>query len=285
MRSLSRRARRPNTLIAYRNELEDFGCWLLEERVGSLPELKRTHIEMWQDDLHDRKALSTRGVAATALRGLLKWAADQELELSSPTLWLRVATPRVPPPLPRPISLRDLTVIQAALADPDPRQLWRLRTRALFWLIYSSGARVSEALSLMRGSFDGDSAVILQKGGRKHTLVISKRARAAIEDYEAARIDQLPCLFASTEYSNAPLRKREVQESWDLLAAALDVSRFTTHQLRHSCATAILRETGDVLLAAKHLGHRSLQAIQGYAEVAMDKRRHVVALLDGALAG
>jgi|SRR5579864_1268127 len=287
LRSLTRKARRPNTLIAYRNELEDFGCWLLEARVHSLAELKRSHIETWQDDLHERKALSTQGVASTALRGFLKWAADQELELSSPTLWLRVTTPHVPPPLPRPIPLHDLQIIEGALAELEPIHPWRLRTRALFWVMYTSGARISEALSLMRSSFDGDAAVILQKGGRKHMLVINERARVAVGDYVAHRIDSLPNLFVSLEswQLDKPLRKREAQESWDLLAAALEIPRFTSHQLRHSCATAILRGTGDIMLAAKHVGHRTLQAIQGYAEVAMDKRRQAVATLGDQLAG
>ncbi len=288
LRSLSRHARRPNTLVAYRNELDDFGSWLLEQRVRGLPELRRDHVESWQDDLQKRKAVSTQGVAATALRGFLKWAADQELELASPTLWLRVATPRVPPPLPRPIPMADLAVIQQALAEVDPDQLWRLRTRALFWLIYSSGCRISEALSLMRGAFEGgDTAAVIQKGGRRHVLVISERARAALLDYQARRVDTVPSLFASLESFrlNHPLRKREVQNGWDVLAGALDVQRFTTHQLRHSCATAILRESGDVSLAAKHLGHRSLQAIQGYAEVAMEKRRQAVSRLDAAVNG
>lgn len=288
LRSLSRRARRPNTLIAYRNELEDFGTWLLEKRIKDLSELKRIHVEDWQDDLQGRKKVSTQGVAATALRGFLKWAADQELELASPTLWLRVATPRVPPPLPNPIPMRDLQIMKRALADAEPAQLWRLRTRALFWLIYSSGCRISEALSLMRGAFaDGDNTAVIQKGGRRHTLVISEGARQALADYQLLRRDRVPSLFASLDSpgEDQPLRKREVQESWDLLAAALEVERFTTHQLRHSCATDILRGTGDIMLAAKHLGHRSLQAIQGYAEVAMDKRRQAVASLDGRMAG
>jgi site-specific recombinase XerD len=283
LRSLRRLGRRPNTERAYTFELLDFGEWLIESHVQGLPELSRTHIEAWQDQLQLRKKPRTQQVAATALRGLLKWAADQELQLSSPTVWLRVVNPRVPPVKPRPIPGHDLALIKEALDPTEPLSIWRLRTRALFWVIFSSGARISEALSLTRGSIKDGTATVIQKGGRPHDLVISVLAQRALADYEEWRPDLGQALFTSLELRRfgAPLGKKEAQNGWDLLCKDLGIERFTSHQIRHSCASSLRRQGVDIVLIAKHMGHRNLQTIQGYTEVEVDERRRAVSLLDG----
>lgn len=283
-RYIARKGARPGTLVTYRTELRDFGALLMEQRITSLAGVGRHQIEDWQDELRRRKSPSTQRVAATALKGLLKFAAAEELELSSPTLYLRVILPRVPDYQPRPVPDRDLKILQAALADAEPDHPWRLRTRALFWLLYSSGCRLSEALSLMRGAVQDDAAAVIQKGGRPHTIVLGRKAIGAIDDYMRVRTDDIPSLFVSLRH-DGPLGRKEVQESWDVLAAALEIRRFKSHELRHSCVTEIIRGTGDVALAARHVGHASLQMIMRYAAVGMDKRREAVALLDRVAIG
>lgn len=287
LRSVARRGRRPNTLRAYRFELDDFGSWLQAHEVAELRALLRAHVEAWQDDLRERKALPTQMVAAAAIRGLLKWAADQELALSSPTLWLRVASPKVPPGVPRPIPARDLATLRHALTPAEPTDVWRLRTRALFWVTYSSGGRVSEALSLLRHSLSDGAALVIQKGGRAHTLVISATARQAILDYEDHRTDSSKFLFASLRPGrlNDPLGWEETQEGWDRLGRELGISRFTTHQIRHSCGTSMRRRGVDIVLIARHLGHRGLRTVMGYLEIELDDRVRAVALLDEVLVG
>jgi len=287
LRSLRRANRRPNTEATYRSELSDFGGWLLAHGIQGLNELRGDHIEAWQDELHERLAPGTQHIAATALRRLLKWAAIRELPLSNPTLWLRVTSPRVPPLVPRPIPGPDLAVILRELGPAEPGDSWRLRTRALFQVIYSSGARINEALALQRNSFSEGSAVVIQKGGRQHTLLISEAARRALADYEAVRRDGGPALFASliSRKPTAPLRRKEAQKSWNRLCHELGIAPFTSHRIRHSCATTLRRKRVDIVLIAKHMGHRDLQTIMGYSEVDMDERRQAVAMLDTQLVG
>jgi integrase len=220
-------------------------------------------------------------VAATAVRGALRWAADQDLPLSSPSLWLRVAQCKAPKLKPRPIPERDLITIcdHIATAPPD---LEELRTRALFWLILSSGARISEALSLGRGAVDDYPIIVTQKGGHVHELVISEFARSALHDYLSARLDRTPHMFISHGHQRPLelLTKKEVQRFWDQLCRRLGVARFTSHRIRHSCATEMLRLKINHIVIAKHMGHRDLSTIQGYAEVDMDERVDAVHGLD-----
>jgi site-specific recombinase XerD len=289
LRSLGRLGRRPNTQRAYSYELLDFGEWLDRAGVRSLPELTRRHIECWQDEVHERKAPRTQQVAACAVRGVLRWAADQDLPLSNPSLWLRVVRRRAPRLKPRPIPLTDLQLIWAYFESPasytPSTALLVLRTRALFWLIFSSGARISEALSLNRISVADGTALVIQKGGSEHRLMISQKAAATMAEYVAARTDPSLALFVS--YARHPfsrLGQQEAQRSWNQLCRDLGIARFTSHQIRHSCATELLRQHIDSLVIAKHMGHRGLGSIEGYAEVGLDSRRLAMEALDGKLA-
>jgi len=234
-------------------------------------------------------APGTQKLDATVLRQALKWAANEDLPLSTPALWLRVIQPSAPHLKPRPIPVRDLAAIQLQLDAwyEAGATLAQLRTRALFRLILSSGARITEALSLVRTSVVDGTALVIQKGGSEHVLVISGKAEAAINDYLRARTDSGPALFISHESSRrpGPLGQQEAQRAWDQLCIDLGITRFTNHQIRHSCATELLRRHVDSMVIAKHMGHRGLASLAGYTEVDLESRREAMVALDGRLAG
>jgi site-specific recombinase XerD len=265
--------------------------------VEALGDLNHHHLEDWQDDMLSRKAPPTQSVATTAVRELLRWASRQDLPLT-PSLWLSLEHRRKPRLLPKPIPLTQLQIVLAAFDKPD-EDLTRLCARALFWLLYSSGARISEALSLDRDSFQDRSAEVIQKGGSPHTLMISAKAEAALQDYLEARTDSCRALFAfhgpgrlwlatlSLHPRPLPpptrLRIKGAQRGWNGLCTELGIKRFTSHQVRHSCATTMLRHGINALVIAKHLGHADLDSISGYAEVEEASRRGALEVLDGGL--
>src|SRR5579859_720486 len=214
LRALARRNRRPETLRTYRAELRMFGAWLDLHSVKGAAAVTRDHIETWQDELRVKRSANTQLVAAAALRGLLRWAVDRELGIG-PSLWLRVTSPAVPVGLPRPIPAKDLLVLQTAFDRPTPGDQRQLCLRALFWVILSSGARISEALSLPRHALDEGSAMVTQKGGRPHLMVISRKARQAVEDWEEARDDSCWAMFPSPKREGLPARRGEIQQEWD----------------------------------------------------------------------
>src|SRR6185437_12283889 len=150
-------------------------------------------------------------------------------------LWSRVIPRKVPRRKPRPIPFQDLTLILArfdAWCESNP-SLEQLRTRALFLAMLSCGARITEALSLRRASIVDGCAVIEQKGGSEHVLVFSAKALTAIQDYVRARTDADPALF--------PICYKEAQRGWNRLCIELAIPRFTSHRLRHTCCTELLR--------------------------------------------
>lgn len=284
LRFLARGGRRPRTLRAYRFCLEDFGRSLERGGIGAAADISRELIEAWQDRLQQSHAPKSQQLAGTALRGLLKHLAktDQGVSLN---LWLWVADRKVPRAEPRPIPDQDLALICRFLELREPVSLIRLRNRALWWVLYSSGARISEALQLRRDAFLKDgTATVIQKGGHQHRLVISGKARAAVEDYISVRLDDHDEMFVSHGRGarSGPLDPKMAQQAWDRFCAQLGIARFTHHRIRHSCATAMLRLGVNPLVIAKHLGHRNLNTISNYAAVELDSRIRALEALEGA---
>lgn len=281
-RSLTRRGRSALTRRAYWYELRDFGQWLTVAGVGSLADIQRHHVEEWRDELDGRKAARTIQVATTAGRGLLRWCANQDdLEMSSPLLWQRVEAPRLPRLMPRPIPPEDLQRLQAALAEPAFTDIMQLRSRALFWLLFSSGSRISPVLGLNRDSIKDTSATVVQKGGSKHVLLFSELAVSAAEDYMQARVDDDPAMFVGHPAirKGSRLTHGGADTAWNRLAAELGIGHFSSHSIRHTCATTMLRRRVDSLIIARHLGHRGLTTIAGYAQVDLEQRREAVAAM------
>lgn len=287
LRSLPRKGRRPNTVRAYLAELQPFGRWLEREAIAAADQLTGQHLELWQDFRAGEVVPKTQQVSAAAVRGALRWAATQEPPLCPPILWLRVTTPRTAILLPRPIPQADLGKLLAAIAPVEPQDLVRLRTRALFLVILSSGARISEALSLDRDQLQGRTATVTQKGGSQTLLVISKAAEAAIAHYLEARSDTGRALFGLHRFRRPEdatrLGHQGAQWQWTYLCEMLGIRRFTSHQIRHTCATELLRQHVDSLVIGKHMGHRSPGSIAGYAEVGLDARHEMLEVMDGRL--
>lgn len=280
LRHLKRKGRRPNTFVAYGYAFLDFSRWLDSQAIADSEHLTGADLERWQDALAGRSLPSTGQMYAAAMRGCLRFGATREPALCSASLWMHVSTPRTARLLPKPIPRVDLDKLLAALAS-KPRDLLRLRTRALFLVVLSSGARISEALSLNRDQLRDRTATVIQKGGSEKLLVIGETAQAAVDDYIAGRRDSGHALFIDHRHRGATRLTRDgAQDGWDRLCAEVGVPRFSNHRVRHSCATELLRQGVDALTLAHHLGHRSLAAIQGYAQVGLEARREMLAELD-----
>jgi integrase/recombinase XerD len=280
-RRLLRRGLSPSTARAYRWALDLWVQWLDEQGVGEPAQISRGHVERWQDQLIARNlSPRTRGLAATALREFLKhmvWA-DVEINPRLPDL---VERPRVQRLQPRPIPRDDLELLRLYLLQRPPRmQLAQLRNRALFFYLLTTSGRVSEVLQVTRD--DWRRAVIRQKGGSEKTLLAVPHVEAMLEDYLACRNDELPWLWV-THQPNHPQRRLDpagVREAWMRIAARVGIPAFTTHQIRHTSASILLRSRVPVATAASYLGHQGLQSIMGYAEIGDDMRDEAAGVLD-----
>jgi site-specific recombinase XerD len=288
---LLRRGRSPNTVAVWRSSLRSFGRWIAAERVADPGQLGRRHIEEWQD--HERARVGSPRTAigaATALRGLLRYAELEREELGiQPGLVWRVAMPKSPEYLPRPLEREEVVACLRYFARPT-NDLVFLRDRALFMTLLTSGARISEALQMRVESLGGRlPIVVLQKGNREKRLVLSETAHAWIEQYMRARgTDDQDALWIRQVGPGAgagrlPLSQEAVNERWASLARHLGIRRFTSHQLRHTAGTELLEQGARDVEVASVLGHANLNMVARYAKVREKRRQELVNGLDALM--
>ena len=154
-----------------------------------------------------------------------------------------------------------------------------LRDRAIFELLFSSGLRVSELISLNRDSVNlaRKEFMVRGKGQKDRPVFVSDTAAEAIEDYLAERKDSLPALFLNNS-KNQPavgtsgdyrrLTPRSIQRIVDKYVKAAGITKHVTpHTLRHSFATDLLMNGADLRSVQSLLGHSNISTTQIYTHV------------------
>ena len=267
----------PNTLRAYGDDLSRF-LGFLHIHLGSAI-TERTLAKVAPADIRafitDRRSdgLGARGVqrAIAAVRSFYRWLARENI-LDNPAP-RAVRTPRVKRGLPRPLSETDTARTLEEAGEHDIAWL-AARDVALLTLLYGAGLRISEGLSLKRGDVPlGRTLTILGKGSKERSVPILPAVSEAIADY-AAKIPfsgaRDTALFLSRR--GKPMSPREAQALMQKLRGRLGLSeKATPHALRHSFATHLLANGGDLRSVQELLGHASLSTTQTYTEVETSK--------------
>ncbi|MGN7160277.1 tyrosine-type recombinase/integrase [Sphingomonas sp. SAFR-052] len=245
-----------NTVAAYRTDLS-----LASEALGGrLAEADAAAIGRLADGWGDL-AKSTVARKAAALRRFFAFLADEGLRADDPGSALpRPGTSR---PLPKTLSSSDISAMFAAIearmqrVPPDRNDL---RLSALFELLYGSGLRATELVSLPRGAIVSDRPYLILKGkgGRERMVPLSDRARAAVVRWRAHVPAGSPWLFPSGGKHLSRMRLYQIVRA---LAgeAGIAPDRISPHVLRHAFATHLLEGGADL---------RALQAMLGHADIA-----------------
>ncbi|WP_337848380.1 tyrosine-type recombinase/integrase, partial [Sphingomonas sp.] len=245
-----------NTIAAYGTDLR-----LASQALdGGLAMADRAAIERLAEDWRDL-ARATVARKSAALRRFYGFLVDERLRSDDPGGALpRPGTGRS---LPRTLSNADVDAIFAAIqariarVPPDPRDL---RLLALVELLYGSGLRASELVSLPRGAVQPDKPYLILrgKGGKERLVPLSDRARAAVAAWRAHVDPARPWLFPSGKGHLSRIRLYQmVREIAGL--AGIPPDRISPHVLRHAFATHLLEGGADL---------RALQAMLGHADIA-----------------
>jgi integrase/recombinase XerC len=262
-----------NTLRAYGDDAErflgflhgHFGATVNEKTLARLtPADIRAFITVRRSE-----GLGSKGVqrAIAAVRSFFRYLARENILENAAARSVR--TPRIQRGLPRPLSENDAARAIERASEHDVEWM-AARDVALLTLLYGAGLRVSEALSLRRGDVPVPASLtILGKGSKERVVPMLAAVREAIDSYE--RI--LPFtgakgspLFLSRR--GKPMSPREAQLLMQKLRGALGLSdRATPHALRHSFATHLLSNGGDLRSVQELLGHASLSTTQTYTQI------------------
>lgn len=255
-----------NTLLAYERDLRG-ASELLGGTLASAPtsELKRLG-EAW---LPLKRATIAR--KAAALRRFFAFLADEGLRADDPSSALpRPVTER---PLPKVLSRESVDrlfdEIEKRQASGEPGAL---RMAALVELLYGSGLRATELVSLPRNAVSPDKPFLMLKGkgGRERLVPISDRARAAVAAWSALVPRDSPWLFPSGKSHLSRVRLYQILKA--LAAdAGIPPDRISPHVLRHAFATHLLEGGADLRALQMLLGHADIATTQIYTHV--DSRR------------
>ncbi|WP_340265154.1 tyrosine recombinase [Sphingobium mellinum] len=258
-----------NTLLAYRADLVGAA-----EAMGGLSAASKTAVGTLSDAW---ATLSASSVArkASALRAFYGFLAEEGLRIDDPSSALpRPATRRS---LPKILSTAEVdslfALIDSKLAVAYPAPL-DLRLSALIELLYGSGLRATELVSLPRRALSADRPFLILKGkgARERLVPISDRARAAVSAWLAHVPADSPWLFPSGKSHLSRIRLYQMVKA---LAAAAGIApqRVSPHVLRHAFATHLLEGGADLRALQSMLGHADIGTTQIYTHV--DSRRLV----------
>ena len=272
-----------NTVAAYRRDAEDLLQFLatLPDRP-TLADVEDRHIRLYLASLAARE-LSTRTVSrrVAALRQLLGFLIAEGVRGDDP--FARIDSPRRGRPLPSLLSEDEVArLLAAAKARPGIRGL---RLHALMELLYASGLRVSELVSLPVGALAGDRNLISVRGkGAKERLVpIGEPARAAVAAYLPHRRKFAPggggskFLFPSRAREGHLSRAHFARELKVLAGeCGLDATRISPHVLRHAFATHLLANDADLRSVQRMLGHADLATTEIYTHLVDERLKRLV---------
>lgn len=258
-----------NTLLAYRADLVGAA-----EAMGGLSAATKATVGTLSDAW---AALSASSAArkASALRAFYGFLEEEGLRPDNPSGALpRPATRR---PLPKILSTTEVdslfALIAAKLAVAHPAPL-DLRLSALIELLYGSGLRATELVSLPRRALTADRPFLILKGkgARERLVPISDRARAAVSAWLVHVPGDSLWLFPSGKSHLSRIRLYQMVKA---LAAAAGIApeRVSPHVLRHAFATHLLEGGADLRALQSMLGHADIGTTQIYTHV--DSRRLV----------
>lgn len=229
--------------------------------------------------LSRQQGLAPRSIALrlSALRGFYQYGINQSWWTDNPAN--QVTAPKADKPLPKTIAAEAL----GHLLDLSPDDPLDVRDLAMFELAYGCGLRLSEltSLDLMHVSQDRQLTV-LGKGGKTRILPIGKKAWQALQRWLKVRVEfnkmATEALFLSRHGQR--LSNRQVAKRLERLAlkAGLD-SNISPHKLRHSFATHVLEQSGDLRAVQELLGHANISTTQVYTHLDF---KHLATVYDAA---
>jgi integrase/recombinase XerD len=277
------KARRPNTLAAYRRDLLAYESWL----AG----LGRGHDHAGADEAtvaayvaHLRssgRAPASVARAMVAVRSLHRFLLQEGRATKDPTAALK--PPRAPAGLPKPLTEREVLALLGAASGSGPSEL---RDRAVLELLYGTGMRISELVGLDLGDLAVEDQLVrvLGKGGKERLVPLGRYARSALQAWlgPGGRPLMVPGRRAQRQAADAVFLNHRggrlsrqgawgVVRHYGLVVGLAD--RLSPHVLRHSCATHLLDHGADVRVVQELLGHASVATTQVYTKVSAERLR------------
>lgn len=267
----------PLTLAAYRRDLSLFAQWLQHTDGPRLAAAREADLLGYITERHAATRATTANRRLSVFKRFFRWAAREHLVKADPTLKLHSA--RQPLRVPRTLSEPQ---VEALLGAPDVATPLGLRDRTMIELMYASGLRVSELVTLktVYVGLDEGALRVTGKGSKERVVPFGAEAHAWIRRYLAEGRSAIlkgqasDALFVTAR--GGPMTR---QMFWTLVkrhAVAAGIhAPLSPHTLRHAFATHLLNHGADLRAVQMLLGHADISTTTIYTHVARERLRQL----------
>ena len=260
--------------------MADFHAFL-GRRGASFSSAERDDIEAYLIYGHKQGlAVSTRARRLSAIKQFYRFTYEEALCPHNPAL--RISGPKKGRQLPKVLTQNDVDALLIAARSHGGAKSKRVRIVCMMELLYATGMRVSELVSLPIGAARGNPEMLLVKGkGERERLVpLSKLAREAMQAWLAileARQGEAKFLFPGCAQRGHMTRHSFYHQIKQLAhAAGIERDRVSPHSIRHAFATHLLAGGADMRTIQTMLGHQDISSTEIYTHVLDERRKELV---------
>jgi len=266
-----------NSIHSYTYDLKKFNTFLTSK--------KKTFLAATQNDVQQflkfeknkkNNASSTQARSLAAIRQFYSFISNIE-KVNNPTL--KVESPHIERSLPDFLTVKEVDFIFKNISEDD---IFELRDKTIFELLYSCGLRISEAVEIKPGDIDFANAQIhvVGKGDKERIIPMGQEARRLLAEYKKksrlAILGERESEYFFVSKKGSSLNRKSV---WRLLKKYMERTKIskniTPHTLRHSFATHLLENGADLRSVQELLGHIDISTTQVYTHLAKKKLQEI----------
>ncbi len=266
-----------HTLAAYRRDLQNVQNWLLRRERNLLSARSSDLMEYMAQRFSQGIASRSAARSLSALRGFYRHQLVKEALAEDPTALL--AHPKIGRALPLVISAAQ---VEALLAAPDVETALGLRDRAMLEVLYATGLRISELISLQLTSINQRQGVVrvTGKGGKERLVPMGETSLLWLRRYLLDARDELLGEAGSVLFPSRRGQQMTRQTFWHAIKRYALVAGIPTtvspHTLRHAFATHLVDNGADLRAVQMMLGHSDLSTTQIYTHIAQQRLQNLV---------
>ncbi|RWZ60200.1 site-specific tyrosine recombinase XerD [Halobacillus fulvus] len=268
----------PNTIQSYKRDLNQYHMFMIqEENLDNWDHVTRANVMKFMYALNDKgRSPATVARILSSIRLFHQFLVREKVTNQDPSL--HIETPKKERKLPKVLSSEDVEKL-LSVSGTDPLDT---RNRAMLEMLYATGLRVSELVSLKVGDLHLTMGFVrcLGKGSKERIIPLGDMAKDAIEQYLAKGRNALVKKKSTEElFVNHHGNRLSRQGFWKILkAVAREVGvtkELTPHTLRHSFATHLLENGADLRAVQEMLGHSDISTTQIYTQVSKTRLKDV----------
>ncbi|MDN4527314.1 site-specific tyrosine recombinase XerD [Fictibacillus fluitans] len=270
-----------NTVDSYRRDLEQYALYMEKvEGIDAIGKIQRANIVGYLLHLKENgKAATTIARNIASIRSFHQYLLREKISDADPSV--HIETPKTERKLPKVLSMKE---VEALLDVPDTRQPFGMRDKAMLELLYATGIRVTELVSLDQSDVHLSMGFLrcLGKGNKERIIPLGKMAATAIQVYlETGRPALQKGKSGNALFLNHHGNRLSRQGFWKILkhlAQKANIQKeLTPHTLRHSFATHLLENGADLRAVQEMLGHADISTTQIYTHVSKTRLKDIYA--------